>query len=196
MNPRKSVLTTGDVARICSVAPRTVSKWFDSGHLRGYRIPGSKDRRIPLDQLLRFMRAHGIPTDALENGQRRILILDADAVFRDTLRTTLTQKHGYEAVVADSAFEAGATAHEFHPHVVLIDVALTDVNPRAIARFFRSVPEMQSTCLIGTAPRMSESAGEALHQNGFDGYLSKPFDVAELLECIEHAATPVVAGVP
>ena len=50
----KNVLTTGDVAKICNVAPRTVSKWFDSGKLRGYRIPGSKDRRIPLNELIRF----------------------------------------------------------------------------------------------------------------------------------------------
>ena len=57
----KSVLTTGEVAKICKVAPRTVSKWFDSGKLRGYRIPGSKDRRIPMEHLIRFMRAHGIP---------------------------------------------------------------------------------------------------------------------------------------
>ena len=47
----KDVLTTGEVAKICNVAPRTVSKWFDSGALHGYRIPGSKDRRIPLNQL-------------------------------------------------------------------------------------------------------------------------------------------------
>ena len=37
----KEVLTTGEVAKICNVAPRTVSKWFDSGSLKGYRIPGS-----------------------------------------------------------------------------------------------------------------------------------------------------------
>ena len=43
---QKEVLTTGEVARICRVAPRTVSKWFDTGKLRGYRIPGSRDRRI------------------------------------------------------------------------------------------------------------------------------------------------------
>ena len=40
----KKVFTTGQVAKICKVAPRTVSKWFDSGRLRGYRIPGSQDR--------------------------------------------------------------------------------------------------------------------------------------------------------
>src|SRR5205823_90621 len=43
----KTIFTTGQVAKICKVAPRTVSKWFDSGRLRGYRIPGSQDRRIP-----------------------------------------------------------------------------------------------------------------------------------------------------
>ena len=47
----KKVFTTGQVAKICKVAPRTVSKWFDSGRLRGYRIPGSQDRRIPREHL-------------------------------------------------------------------------------------------------------------------------------------------------
>ena len=56
-----NVLTTGEVAKICNVAPRTVSQWFDKGLLNGYRIPGSKDRRIPIDELAHFMTAHNIP---------------------------------------------------------------------------------------------------------------------------------------
>ena len=54
----KDVMTTGEVAKICNVASRTVSKWFDSGQLRGYRIPGSKDRRIPVANLIKFMKAN------------------------------------------------------------------------------------------------------------------------------------------
>src|SRR6185436_10019854 len=72
----KDVLTTGEVAMICSVAPRTVSKWFDSGALHGYRIPGSKDRRIPLNQLIRFMKQHGMPLNGLMTGATRVLIVD------------------------------------------------------------------------------------------------------------------------
>ena len=68
MNSSQNVLTTGQVAKICNVAPRTVSKWFDSGRLRGYRIPGSKDRRIPLEQLVRFMKAHHMPLNGLDGG--------------------------------------------------------------------------------------------------------------------------------
>src|SRR5947209_14833978 len=53
------VFTTGQVAKICKVAPRTVSKWFDSGQLKGYRIPGSRDRRIPREDLIRFLEENG-----------------------------------------------------------------------------------------------------------------------------------------
>lgn len=52
------IFTTGEVAKICRVAPRTVSKWFDQGKLKGYRIPGSQDRRIPRAQLVRFLKDH------------------------------------------------------------------------------------------------------------------------------------------
>ena len=63
----KKVFTTGQVAKICKVAPRTVSKWFDSGRLRGYRIPGSQDRRIPREQLIKFLKEHGMPLGELED---------------------------------------------------------------------------------------------------------------------------------
>ena len=62
----KKVFTTGQVAKICKVAPRTVSKWFDSGRLRGYRIPGSQDRRIPREHLIKFLKENSMPLGALE----------------------------------------------------------------------------------------------------------------------------------
>ena len=60
MKNTKTIFTTGEVARFCRVMPITVCKWFDSGRLRGYRIPGSQDRRIPKEYLLRFMREYGM----------------------------------------------------------------------------------------------------------------------------------------
>jgi hypothetical protein len=57
-------LTTGQVAKFADVASRTVCKWFDAGKLKGYRIPGSNDRRIPPGEVLRFLIAHGMPVPA------------------------------------------------------------------------------------------------------------------------------------
>jgi len=62
----KTIFTTDQVAKICKVAPRTVNKWFDSGRLRGYRIPGTQDRRIPREHLIRFLKEHGMPLGELE----------------------------------------------------------------------------------------------------------------------------------
>lgn len=58
---RRAVYTTGQVAKLCRVAPRTVSKWFDAGKLRGYRIPGSQYRRVPHADLVRFAVTYGLP---------------------------------------------------------------------------------------------------------------------------------------
>ena len=57
------VYTVGQVAKIVDVSPRTVAKWFDLGQLKGYCLPGSKDRRIPKHYLLQFMKEHNMPTD-------------------------------------------------------------------------------------------------------------------------------------
>src|ERR1700747_2636531 len=85
----KDVLTTGEVAKICNVAPRTVSKWFDTGALHGYRIPGSKDRRIPLNQLIRFMKHHGMPLNGLMTGCTRILLVDGEQDIVEVLEKIL-----------------------------------------------------------------------------------------------------------
>ena len=189
MSPRKTVLTTGEVAKICSVAPRTVSKWFDSGQLRGYRIPGSKDRRIPVEQLVRFMRAHEIPLNGLDSGRCRVLILDTDAALCDALRTALT-RDGYEVAAAASALEAGSAAHEVKPHVVVVDVSLPDFSARAVSRFFRSTADQQPPRLIGVAAGLTEARGQTLLQDGFDAFLSKPFDARSLVRLMENATTP------
>jgi excisionase family DNA binding protein len=194
MRHRKTVLTTGEVAKICKVAPRTVSKWFDSGQLRGYRIPGSKDRRIPLEQLVRFMRAHGIPLDGLDTGQKRLLILDADRDWREAMCSALNSDGGFEVATADSAFEAGVIARHFRPHVLLVDVTMPDVTPKVMGHVVRSVAELQEVRLIGTSRGLSDAQGQSLLQNGFDAFLSKPFDVRSLITLLDGSRVEELAA--
>lgn len=61
MIKQRKVYTTGQVAEICNVASRTVSKWFDDETLKGYRIPGSLDRRVPHDSLINFLTQNKMP---------------------------------------------------------------------------------------------------------------------------------------
>lgn len=181
------ILTTGQVARICKVAPRTVSKWFDSGQLRGYRIPGSKDRRIPRQQLIRFMKVHGMPLGGLETGQTRILIADPEIELTGLLQQALTANGEYDVRTAESAFEAGALAATFGPHVLLVSLDIPGVDGRALNRFLASHAELKGTQIIGMSPGLTEADRQALLQQGFNHLLAKPFNIRQLTDLIEAA---------
>ena len=50
-------LTTGSAARVVGVAPRTITKWIDSGALKGWRLPECSDRRVLASDLLAFLES-------------------------------------------------------------------------------------------------------------------------------------------
>jgi excisionase family DNA binding protein len=188
----KEVLTTGEVAKICNVAPRTVSKWFDSGALKGYRIPGSRDRRIPANELMKFMRAHGIPLEGMNSGRTRVLIVDGDREILDTLERILTEQTSYEVRTANSAFSAGMECEKFKPHVLLLDLHLgSDADARAFADNVRKNEKLQFTKIVAMSGKLTDGQAQSLRSSGFDGFLKKPFQVRQVVEAIE-AATNLV----
>src|SRR5437870_8025460 len=181
----KKVFTTGQVAKICKVAPRTVSKWFDSGRLRGYRIPGSQDRRIPREHLIKFLKEHGMPLGELEEeGWHKILIVGAEKLFIDRVQELLPDAEDYKYEVANSGFEAGIQAESFHPDTIVIDLAMGRSEALQIAQNLRRNPQYEQTLIIALASE-DEAAPESLVNYGFSESFKKPFDVALLAERIQ-----------
>ena len=187
----KKVFTTGQVAKICKVAPRTVSKWFDSGALHGYRIPGSKDRRIPLNQLIRFMKQHGMPLNGLMTGQTRILIVDDEQDIVEVLEKILEDEAKYEVEVAKGGFAAGVIAEKFRPHVILLDMHLRDIDAPQIAQHVKKSPDLQLTKVIAMSGKLTDAEAQGLLSGGFDGFLRKPFHVRQVIEAIEDSMAVV-----
>lgn len=183
----KNVLTTGEVARICNVAPRTVSKWFDSGQLKGYRIPGSKDRRIPVSELTRFMKTHNIPTTALPAGKIRVLIVDSDADAAENFAQVLRSKTDYDVRTVYTNFETGLIAQKFSPHAMLINLLAEGIDVTGICESLRSNDDLQTIKLIALTNTLSESESVALLKKGFDGYVYDAADLTQVIKKIEEA---------
>ncbi len=183
----KDVLTTGEVAKICNVAPRTVSKWFDSGQIKGYRIPGSKDRRIPVASLIQFMKDHGIPMDGVHSGKPRVLIVDDEREIVDTLERVLVEQAGYEVRSSVNGFEAGFECERFRPHVILLDLHIGDSDATSVARFVRSQDDLAITRIVAMSGKLTDGQAMSLRSQGFDGFLKKPFQVRQVIQEIERA---------
>lgn len=118
----KSVYTTGEVARLCRVATRTVQKWFDAGRLKGYRLPETLDRRVPRRRLIEFLHEHGME-DALLNldvvcGRRHVTFYTEPSW--DTMEA-LISRHDVEVHYATTDDELCDRISDGHADVVIID---------------------------------------------------------------------------
>ncbi|PKL51029.1 MAG: hypothetical protein CVV39_00350 [Planctomycetes bacterium HGW-Planctomycetes-1] len=186
-NKRRDIFTTGQVAQICKVAPRTVTKWFDTGQLKGYRIPGGRDRRIPAAELIRFMKTHNIPTDQIEHDKIRILIIDSDWQMANSLADALRKNPSFNIETADSGFDAGLIAQKFEPHVILINLKAADIDADLICANIRKTPELGVTKVIALAEGLKTNEVEAVLKKGYDFCITDISDIAEITKTINQA---------
>ncbi|MCP4453744.1 MAG: response regulator transcription factor, partial [Planctomycetes bacterium] len=164
-----------------------VSKWFDSGQLKGYRIPGSKDRRIPVDELVQFMRLHNMPTDGLVSGLTRILILDSDRSAGQEMAKKLGEAMPLEVEVTETSFEAGIATQRFCPHVMVVNLHARGVDAPHICRVIRSLEEFEAMKIVALAGHLSDSECVALLEKGFDDYIPDHTNISLLAEKIQDA---------
>ena len=190
----KTVFTTGEAAKICKVSQQTIIRCFDSGQLKGFRVPGSRFRRIPRDVLYRFMKENGIPTDALESGKRKALIVDDDEEIVEMIRDVLEADGRFEIRVANNGFDAGMVVKEYHPDIIVLDVMLPDINGKEVCQRVRSDPALDDVKIICISGMVEADKVGELRAAGADDFMQKPFVVETLVErmCSLLDVEPVV----
>ena len=158
----KTVFTTGEAAKICKVSQQTIIRCFDSGQLKGFRVPGSRFRRIPREQLYSFMRDNGIPTDALESGKRKILVVDDDQELVELISEVLERDGRFEVRTVNNGFDAGMMVKEYHPDLLVLDVMLPDINGKEVCQRVRNDKTMDDVRIICISGMVEEDKIEDL----------------------------------
>jgi excisionase family DNA binding protein len=192
----KTVFTTGEAAKICKVSQQTIIRCFDNGQLKGFRVPGSRFRRIPREALYKFMKDNGIPTDALESGKRKVLLVDDDAELVDLMSKVLDEDGRFEVRIASNGFDAGMMVKEYRPDIIVLDVMLPDINGKEVCHRVRADTTLEDVRILCISGMIEEDKIQELRLAGADKFLHKPFDIEELIDemCslleIEPASTP------
>jgi len=177
----KTVFTTGEVADICKISQQTVIRCFDSGRLKGFRVPGSRFRRITRDALVAFMKSNNIPLENLESGKKRVLVVDDDAAIVEMLQDILTRDGRFEVKSAATGFDAGVMTKEFRPDILLLDFMLPDINGNVVCQRIRNDPDLEHTKIIIVSGAVSPAEVEGLKAAGADDFIQKPFDIDKLV---------------
>jgi len=180
----KTVFTTGEAAKICKVSQQTIIRCFDSGQLKGFRVPGSRFRRIPRDILYKFMKENGIPTDALESGKRKALIVDDDHELVELITDALQADGRFEVRVANNGFDAGMMVKEYHPDIIVLDVMLPDINGKEVCQRVRSDAALDDVRIICISGMVEQDKIQELKAAGANNFLQKPFEVEFLIDSI------------
>ncbi|MCZ6445064.1 MAG: response regulator [Planctomycetota bacterium] len=179
---KKQVFTTGEAAEICKVSQQTIIRCFDNGRLHGFRVPGSRFRRIPRGELLRFMKANDIPIDGLESTRKRVLVVDDDEQILDLFLDVFGRDDRFEVKTAKTGYDAGLLTEKFKPHLILLDYMLPDINGNLVCERVRANAELVDTRIIIVSGVVKQDEIDALLNNGADEFFKKPFNIDELVK--------------
>jgi len=176
----KDLFTTGEAAEVCRVSQQTIIRCFDAGRLEGFRVPGSRFRRIPRQSLVKFMKENKIPLDAIESGKRKVLVVDDDAEIVELIVDVLDKDGRFETQTASSGYEAGIATERFRPELILLDYMLPDVNGNIVCQAIRGNPEFENIKIIVVSGVVKRDEIAQLIKSGAEDFIRKPFDVTEL----------------
>ena len=176
----KDLFTTGEAAEVCRVSQQTIIRCFDAGRLEGFRVPGSRFRRIPRQSLVKFMKDNKIPLDTIESGKRKVLVVDDDAEIVELIVDVLDRDGRFDAETASSGYEAGIATERFRPELILLDYMLPDVNGNIVCQAIRGHPEFENIKIIIVSGVVKRDEIAQLIKSGAEDFIRKPFDVTEL----------------
>jgi excisionase family DNA binding protein len=181
---KKTVFSTGEVAEICNISQQTVIRCFDNGRLRGFRVPGSRFRRIPRESLIQFMQENNIPLERLDAGRKRVLVVDDEPEIVEMLVEWLERDGRFEVATASTGFDAGLRTKEFHPDAIILDFLLPDINGNAVVKSIRSDPELADVKIVIVSGIVNRDEVEGLLQSGANDFVKKPFIINDLVKRI------------
>ena len=198
--PMKTVFTTGEAAKICKVSQQTIIRCFDNGQLKGFRVPGSRFRRIPRDMLYKFMKDNGIPTDALESGKRKVLLVDDDVELVELMTKVLEEDGRFEIRTANTGFDAGMLVKEYRPDCIVLDVMLPDINGKEVCHRVRgdnTLEDVRILCISGMVEDDQDPGSEARRSRRFPAQAvrrSRPSSIASAASSRIEQMHPAVSA--
>ena len=115
---------------------------------------------------------------------KKILVVDDDLTLRKVLQNSLEQR-GYQVISVGSGKDALAKFNQDVPDIIVSDISMPEMDGFEFCRQLRSQPSGKLIPFIFLSAKNELNDRVQGHTIGADSYLSKPFEMKELLANIE-----------
>ena len=122
----------------------------------------------------------------------KILVVDDNRDAADSC-AMLLELSGHHVQTAYTGRRALELAETFHPHAVLLDIGLPDLNGYELARQIRAAPWGRDVILIAVTGWGQEDDRRRAFEAGCDHHLTKPIE-AETVESLLQSLDPAFLG--
>lgn len=179
----KKSYSSGDVAKICDVTPRTIIRWIASGKLEAFQLPGRGNNRVSEDALLRFLQANEMPVPAALNSiqERHCVIVAHDKHFVRHVKRII-RNADYLIHVTSDPIEAGLNIASKQPSLVVLDEHALPKNAEATASKIKQAVTANANIIL-----FSDNHGNE-HAHDTDIRISrmqKPLNVSQFADHID-----------
>lgn len=175
----EKALTTGEVAKFCSVNVLTVNRWIKRGLLKAYKLPGRGDNRIQVKDFVAFVQKNNMPMpDEYQALNRRVLIVEDEPGIAKIIQTTLV-RDGFETKIAPDGFSAGSLLWSFAPSLMTLDLKIPGINGLEVLKIVKGTPKLEHVKILVVSAMPKAQLEEALSA-GADDVLEKPFTTESL----------------
>lgn len=128
-----------------------------------------------------------------DTGIRRVLVADDDPHLRDLLVLNLMAE-GFEVHAVGDGQEASRNAATLQPDLIVLDVMMPEQDGLSALRQIKADPQTSHIPVVLLTARATDAEVWEGWESGADYYITKPFDIEELLHFVkylqvEHAAT-------
>jgi two-component system, OmpR family, response regulator len=122
--------------------------------------------------------------ETMADSQKKLLLVDDDPTTLALLSAVFLADSRIEVHTADTGVGAMELAAEIGPHLVLLDITLPDREGYAVCRFIKYHPNCGRTKVVFLSGLAEQANWNTWEKVGADGFLSKPFQVAEINEYV------------
>src|SRR5687767_1834695 len=119
--------------------------------------------------------------------KKRILVVDDLASDTHMLKQQLEQSHQFDVREENDPRAAVASAEEFKPDLILLDLVMPTMDGRHLAACIAASPELKAVPIVFLTARITKEEVDAVagRIGGFP-FLAKPVAVQELIACVQR----------